>query len=503
MTKLPYNDILETGDRAYTHQLLALLVDPTLDEDEREEVADCLGSLEDSRSFEPLQQITIDTTHPESIREAAHNALVSTEFSYPLSLMREWWHGNDDFLKRHALMSFYIDDHEIVEPIAANPDHPYHREAIACLTFGFEHPRFHQYAIKALAHPDPAVREEAAHALLFDEPVAAEDALLQTSYDDHNDVLEEVLYTLGYYPTRRVLARLVAIRETHAYEEIRQKADSAVLNILDPIHDALNDPDRTAHFKRWLKSVWEHVEWPNEANADETPSAPVSPRKKTALTLAQLQKRLSNPDTPKTELLDLLFGSDWNSIPHKDRQSVTHLLAEHPDLVVRGRATYVCAEWQFKDQLIALAGDEQMTIRKSAMYYLKDISPPSPEIAELAWDYLHRDDVCCTGAGEALDTYGHHAPREEAILRLADILNDRERPESLRFRAIYELIRLEARRELSHAMWIVEEAPTCTWSLHDALLDAVEKLNLRVPDIGHLREIDHAQIQGAIAPHIR
>ncbi len=52
-----------------------------------------------------------------------------------------------------------------------------------------------------------------------------------------------------------------------------------------------------------------------------------------------------------------------------------------------------------------------MIVRKSAMYYLGD-TPKSGLVAEAAWRYL--PDARGTTAQEALRTYVHHTPRDEA-----------------------------------------------------------------------------------------
>jgi HEAT repeat protein len=154
--------------------------------------------------------------------------------------------------------------------------------------------------------------------------------------------------------------------------------------------------------------------------------------------------------------------------------------------------------WQDVPGLADLLRDPEFLVRKSAMYALGEL-PPKPGIAKMAWDYLHRPDVLGVHASETLATLVRHADPAAAERWLSWIAGDHGRGEGLRVTALEKLAGLGAAEQVTQLTGLLRQPPEVTWALHIALLEAVANLDLPVPDIRTLREVDHLCIQEAIA----
>ena len=141
-------------------------------------------------------------------REAAGSVLIELGRLPDRDTLVQWWYQGDEILRRTALWGFYADNAEIVIPIASDPDHPYHLDAISTLRFGFEMSEYQELNIKALSHHNPQVRKTAATNLLWSEPVKAEGPLIEATHDSDTDVAVEACYALAWYPTRQALRHL-------------------------------------------------------------------------------------------------------------------------------------------------------------------------------------------------------------------------------------------------------------------------------------------------------
>jgi hypothetical protein len=128
------------------------------------------------------------------------------------------------------------------------------------------------------------------------------------------------------------------------------------------------------------------------------------------------------------------------------------------------------------------------------MYRLGQV-PPTPGVADLAWDHLYRPDALGLHATETLDTFVKHADAADAVRRLGWVAGDHGWGESLRVAAVNHLAKLGACEEISQLAGLLLEPPEVTWALHIALLEA----GLPRPDIRHLREVDNLHMQVAVA----
>ncbi|VTS08103.1 ---NA--- : Uncharacterized protein OS=Nocardia seriolae N-2927 GN=NS07_contig00110-0026 PE=4 SV=1 [Gemmata obscuriglobus UQM 2246] len=91
------------------------------------------------------------------------------------------------------------------------------------MIFFFDAPADVDMKIEALAASAPEVRATAAKILFWDEPVAAETALVTAAADPVERVAVEALLTLQYYPSRHVIRSLHG-RLDHPTEPIRHAA---------------------------------------------------------------------------------------------------------------------------------------------------------------------------------------------------------------------------------------------------------------------------------------
>jgi hypothetical protein len=387
--------------------------------------------------------------------------------------------------------------------IASDPTHPLQTLALLRMDFWFDRPEHEAIKIAALSHPDPIVRENAAYVLLWDEPIAAEGPLLEATRDPVAAVAAEAANTLTYYPSRRTIRCLHGLLTHHA-EKVRDEAAESFADLRASLSIALCDPDRRVadRIRRWLRPVCDLFAFTDEELCrDEDEVGPAAPREEKVLNrrpLSELLELLANPDASPVVINDQLGDTDWLAYGPAERSRLRQVLLAHVDPIVREHATSCLAVWQDVHGLLALTNDMNFGVRKLAMYHLGTL-PPNALVARRAWDHLQRADALGVHATETLHTFVHHAKPQSAIPRLTTLADDLGERECLRVAAVAELTRLGAREELSRLLERLQEPPAVTWALHLALLDAVRRLTLPMPDIGHLEQIDNLHVQQAIA----
>lgn len=122
------------------------------------------------------------------------------------------------------------------------------------------------------------MREAAARALFWDEPVAAEKALLRTASDQSSDVVVAAANTLKYYKSRRALRALADLRDTED-EQVRAVA----VENFDSLHASFEcaawegDPHEVALLREWMEPVGDLVCWPEEIEPRRVGPPRVSP----------------------------------------------------------------------------------------------------------------------------------------------------------------------------------------------------------------------------------
>ena len=314
-------------------------------------------------------------------------------------------------------------------------------------------------------------------------------------------VAAEAANTLEYYPSLRVVRRLHELLG-HADEKVREAAEDSFQSIRNECHLGLCDRRRRVaeHIRRWLRPVWKLLAFSaDELRPDEDNESP--PRReepRAAVPVPELLALLADPDTSPLVLGKRLRSNGWLRYGGDDRRRLRPVLLAHSDPLVREQAAWAFAAWRDAGGLLDLARDADFCVRKSALYNLGQL-PPTPGIADVAWDHLDRGDALGVHATETLAAFVRHANPPLAVRRLVVVAGDHGRREELRADAVRHLARLGAAEPVEQLAGLLREPPAVTWNLHLALLEAREALGLPTPDLGRLREVDNLHVQAAVA----
>ncbi|MFI7000419.1 HEAT repeat domain-containing protein [Nocardia sp. NPDC050175] len=475
--------IVEQQDRSATFELIGQLADPAVGGLTREQIRDALGRLRDPRAVASLTEIGRDRERPAEVRLAALQVLEHTAMCPEGADLRAWWDTGDDLVRACVLRQAERSEADLLEPVARDPHHLLHREALSGIVFRFEEPRWQQYKIQGLDHPDPTVRWTAADILCWDEPVAAEPALHRAAADSDTDVACAAIDTLRYYHSRATLRLL---------HEIAQGDDERATAAQDSKEDMLDDFEREQlRIRQWIAPVADLLGPPELDTPPLGPSEPLRP-KPSAPPAAEIVATYSDLDGPWAAKLDALRRYDWTSVPAVDRPGLAALLSGHPDPEVRMLCCPILSTWQEVDSLLALAHDPELGVRKSAVYDLRFV-PRSREIATLTWDLVASGAVAGTCGYEALATCAAHTPPGELDDRLIELARTDLR-ESIRAEAVSQL-----GGQIDPLLSLLSEPPLVTWAVHAQLLDACAKSGLHPPAADALRAVDNLHLAGALA----
>jgi hypothetical protein len=497
----PYDKMVEKRDRSWSLRLLERLLTADIPEEERSTIAYTLTELDDPRIMPRLLGIMVDSTHPNELREVASSILLPWGYVTDDATLDRWWSSDDLILQRHALRRMGIEHTAIVESVAADPKHPFYKDVIDLMYSDFELPRHQQVVIQALAHEDAEVRKAAASSLLWNEPIAAEDALLRATYDPVPEVVEEACNTLQYYYTQRVFRRMSELL-THENETVRTEAEKTYQDLRYTfLFDAqFMDKRVRKHIHRWLAPIWDELAYTKQElkGKKSRKSRPYSPNRQ-PITTRRVLELLTDPDTSVVKIQRLFWDSDWRSIPKEDHKLLTRTMLGHADHTVRAESSRMFSQWGDQKSLVMLLDDEQFYPRKCAMFHLGKTPPFRDKIANIVWDYFERERPVPVHGSETLETYVAHAKPKHARPHLIELAFDEEQPEGIRDTAVWKL---DTRKTVLAVMPLIERDPVLTWSLHVALLDQAEKFKITPPSLERLREVDHLSIQQAIAPFL-
>jgi hypothetical protein len=324
---LPYAAITESADRRWTFRLLDRLTAPDLPDDERADLVAALVAGSDRRAVPILERLLTDRATPLATREAAGTVLRDMQYldvDWPEDTLRGWWLGPDPILRRHALLSMSAADcPDVVRAIARDPTDPLRTTALGRMTFFFDTQADLRLKIAALADPDPAVRETAAAILFWDEPVAAEVALVAAAADTVDDVAVEAIRTLQYYPSVRVIRCLHGLLN-HSSKRVRDAARGSFEDIRSECLRHIRDRDLrvSTHVRRWLDPVWDLLSYsPEELDPPaERPYTPSPARVTQPPILSDLLRLLTDPDTSPKVLEEVLWASAWEEYPLADQR---------------------------------------------------------------------------------------------------------------------------------------------------------------------------------------
>ncbi|MDO9353933.1 MAG: HEAT repeat domain-containing protein, partial [Solirubrobacteraceae bacterium] len=351
----------------------------------------------------------------------------------------------------------------------------------------------------ALAHDDPKVRAAAAATAIWDEWVDLEAALIEAASDEHADVAEAALYTLGWYPTRRVL-RALAELEPHEDEDVRDQLADTLEALEGRFEWVLRhaDPSVREALERWMEPVADLVDLTVEPDEPEDPDqgAETSPSS-AALPIAayEIQAMLADPDGEWAGRKAILRQADWAGHSGDERDALRAELPTHEDPWIRWIATTALGAWGDRDALVLLMLDDDADVRDGATVALGELDRDAA-LAPLLWARMLG--TSGTPAGEALAAYVVHAPPIEARERLAQLVRHDPR-QHIRLVGIWELVKLEAADEIASLAPLLDEPPGVSWSIHVALLDAMRKLEVPPPDLAGPLAVDHLDVVQAAA----
>ena len=491
---IPHERIREQRDRSWTATLIEALYGG--DDDERTAIAETLGVLADPRAVAGLTAIVVAAAAAPALREVAGALLRHHHDPPPVHVVNSWWQQGDRVLRRHALRSMPDESAEVVA-VASDPRHPLHADAIAELMFGYEEPAHQRLKVAALGHNDPRVRLAAADALLWDEPRAAEDALVSALDDRAVEVALAARATLVYYDSRHVLRALSTVAPPAGAEHFAATARSSFTAVVRSRSRAVQ-----REIAPWLRPILDLLDADEDhddedARSDDDASRDVAADRPEAPGVDEILALLEVVDGPWALPRAQLGHVDPGTVGPDARAAIAERAAGHPDSDVRALAADWLAAWRDEPRLRELLDDDAFLVRKAAAYAYAAL-PPDPALAARLLAHLERRGVASTHARETLRSFAVHARADELLPILRDLaLADRR--ESVRDTAIGLLVERSARDLLAPMMTGLVDAPRVTWAIHVGLLEAARRLALPAPDAAALVDVDSLQVQLALA----
>jgi HEAT repeat protein len=485
-----HEQVRTTEDRSRTSALLDAVCSTSTSDVERADAFQTLAFLEDYRSIEPLTAIVENQKLRPSVRQGASDVLAGFDDRTSGDRRRGWWGSGDPIRMAHALRLMERSEADIVAAVAGDDAHPLQRFALAAMALGFDEAEFQPVKIRALEHPDAEVRTAAADVLLWDEPVEAEAQLVTAATDRSDAVAAAAVNTLQYYPSRRVLRILSELAQS-GVGELRAKAAESLDYDRGRFEycAASGDRQQVARLREWMEPVADIVRWSDEVDDRET-SSPPKAHSRSTLPAHALMVLLSDPDGEWASTKQVLREVDWAAYSLDERNGLCETLVTHPDPVAREIGALPLAAWSRTEELLALVSDPSFSVRKSAIYHLRGV-PRDPEVAVLAWEYLHGG--CGATASEALQTYVAHGSVDDVKERLVG-LGRIDRRENVRTTAISCLTDLAAAPELETLITVLREVPGVSWAVHIQLINGLRELGLPAPDLDDLAAVDNLDL---------
>ncbi|HEY9773152.1 MAG TPA: HEAT repeat domain-containing protein [Planktothrix sp.] len=493
----PHEHIQETEDRSWTFRLIDALA--SCESGDFAEIKKSLIHLSDPRSIEPLTSLLLNRDNPAAIRQAAGDVLCSQITPESSEERLQWWHAGDPILKHYAVLSFERTELDLIEKLLAEPESVYFADAIKTIeTTQSEEIRYQRILIDALKHRDAAVRLNAASALLWHEPAAAEEALIEVGISDTDvDVAEEALDTLAYYRSRNLLTRMNELRKT-GRAELKDAYQNTFKWVNDEFVRRVSLDGRSAElFAAWVSPVQDILEYPEKDDCDKAMTQfEQSPPKKCIPTADQILREFGDPDGEWLAKKNSFYSFDWEGVNEGDRDVIAKFLCSHPDEDVRQFATDPCGIWLDAARLLALSHDPALCVRKSASYMMRKL-PPSQDIADRLWQLF--TDPCTTYVFcyESLESYVVHEMRQEVNDVLLSVALNDQRPIAVKY-AIYQLRDREASNHIKEVIPLLRSPAFNSWAVHVAILDSCLRLKIDTGDIGHLAEVDNLDLQLAV-----
>jgi hypothetical protein len=499
--------IRETLDRSHTFELLDILLAEGTDADTATGVERLIRCLEDVRTVEPLLALIENTEEPAFKRERALSVLIDASVYVADFATRQRWFANGDPIQVElALACSDRRDGANISAVLQTPGHSLRIAATASLAFGFEEPEWQQRKVALLRDGDPAVRAAAALALLWDEPVVAEAALIEATNDPDDDVACDAIDTLRYYRSATVLKALLRVRSESASLRRFDMASKSLADLADGMaEEASGVPDGNRHVDRvreLLQVFAEQVAISNamvdytssavedgrsaeptagslaaQLDATSTAASGLLPRTDEAASWSLLRSQLADPNGQWEQKYANLRLLDCDSIPLSNRAEAATYLRSHPDPMVRAVSCPTLVRLGAINDLVALLDDPIPHVAKSARYSLRDVDADS-EIAELVLAPVRSSALAGTQASEAIETWARHRRAlvgDEVIGELLVLANDRR--ETVRVSAIEELVAIDAPVG-AQMIRFLHEPPLVTWAVHTTIISGRVHLGL-------------------------
>jgi HEAT repeat protein len=513
-------------DRSHTLEVLRKLCASSISASGAHELCSVLIDLDDPRSVIPLLAAVEDPSSGEIVREEIMRALHSFSFDVDRDAVRRWFGSGDPILRTGAVRLFRRSEADLVREVLRDPTDPALVAALQAVGFGFEEPYWQNDKISFLRHCDASVRASAASTLVWDEPIAAEDALLEATYDESPLVILEAVRTLMYYPTMSVLRRL---HELNAQQSLHESIDGqrrpgpesgetllahhvsvSYENVAGEFANCYRELTHVgrASFESWMNPVRDLVTL-IDGNDEITKQSVIShairePQHTRVSWSPALRSALQNPDSEWAELLESLQNLDAQTIPASSRDSIAEFMCTHSDSQVRSTACRTFEALNLEAPLIFLLDDPCYAVRKSASYHLHGVSP-SAEVAKRVILPVTNGEIAGTFAHEAIRTWARHREATAPELVTGELLwlVDEDR-ESVRCEAIEQLAIRDDRESISKCVkLLVTMPPLATWAVHGTLLRAAKRLDLDPNPLDHLRAVDNAWLQMHLAQFAR
>jgi hypothetical protein len=486
-----HETIRREQDRTRVPELIEVVMTLPAELDGWADALESLRLVHDHRAIDEFYAFLADSSRPEGARRLVGRALWAFDHILPLSQRRAWWHSGDEILRWFALGQMDRSEAAIVSAVAGDGSHTLQAVAVDTLEWGFEEEEFQAFKVAALFSNRADVRRAAAITVSGDEPLAAEPRLRELLFDNDAEAANAAAYALQYFTSLATLDHLRSA-QGRVHDSIEwQRAESASF-IEGRIETELERAPAHAlvRLQRWCDAI----AFVPEVAAAATAFSSVPPTAMGGIDPvadpAALEEMLDTATGSFRAKVERLRKSDWLAVPVDDRPSIARRLGPHPDPEVRMQAVSIFAKWNYRSELVRLLDDDNVTVRKIAMYYAREVEP-SPEIARRALAAV--SDTSGTAAREALETYVVHADREVAI----PVLVDRARNDSryhIRSHAIYQLTKLGADDEIDALMPLLGNPPVVNWCVHVALLSSDERHRADRNHLLALVEVDYLDV---------
>jgi HEAT repeat protein len=513
---IPHAEIRAKHDRSWSFRLLDALLHSRPEEDIGE-IIETIAALDDPRLVPPMVRLLEDASQPAHLREFVSEVLGQMCTGCSEADRRRWWSSGDRILRRHAIIEARTSEADILIPIARDPSHEFHLDAINSLLFGFEEPEQQRLSIQALSHPNPGVRMAAANNLKWEEPFEAESALLEAISDPVFDVADRALTTISWFRSQKVLTGLAELRYCAA-EDFREEVEGVFECHKQEFEDALSDLEGESKefFLTWLKPIEnlvslecprvseQSVEELSQLSTEPLPKANAPEIQRLRSSALEIMRFYDDADGCWIEKQSWNSPFNWEEVGVFDRQRLARYFLNHTDHLVREMACTPLSLWNFGEDLEALLEDRCGGVRKAAAFAMRRVTP-SRLIALSLWNLYQNVNSTGYCATETLESYVVHAPAiglEDTLFEIAQS----DRRQNRRSSAIALLCTLYADVHLIKLLGLLGEPPLLTWAIHAQLIDYCAEKRISTPFFADLSQVDDLNLQRSLAgavPHLQ